>query len=199
MTTISRSPGPTQPAPVPTPPKPAQAAKPVTEPAAGAWGPKSAEASSKVAAPTTATATATPAEVAAKFYTAFQNRDLDGMRALYATNATFHDPIFDLHGRDETMKMWGGVFQKGKHATLSYDVVKSDASSATIKWKADYQLGGRPVHNESLTTLTVKDGAITAQKDDWSWSKWAHQALPLGPLVDVPLLKNLLIALIRKL
>ena len=45
------------------------------------------------------------------------------------------------------------------------------------------------MHNEAVSNLTIKDGQITAQKDDWSWSKWARQALPLGPLVDFPPVK----------
>jgi ketosteroid isomerase-like protein len=137
--------------------------------------------------------------VAQAFYAAFQSRDLNAMKALYAPGVTFHDPIYDLQGGDSTMKMWAGVFQKGKNATLTSEVVASDASSATVRWKADYELGGRKVHNESTTTLTITDGKITAQRDDWSWSKWAHQALPLGPLVDVPFIKRGLVALLRML
>ena len=34
--------------------------------------------------------------------------------------------------------------------------------------------------------MKIKDGKIAEQKDSWSWSKWARQALPLGPLVDFP-------------
>lgn len=140
---------------------------------------------------------ATPAQVASQFYEAFQKGDANAMRSLYAPDATFHDPIFSLKGQDAAGKMWAGVFEKGKDSHLSYDVVASDANSVQVKWTADYKLLGRPIHNESLTTMQVKDGKIVDQKDDWSWSKWAKQAFPLGPLVDFPPVKWGLLALIR--
>lgn len=198
MTTIARPAArPIHPTSVPASSAPGAAQQAPAAPTAG-WSPR-AEAA-HAAAPVAVNGQASPAEVATRFYAAFQNRDLEAMRALYAPNATFQDPIYNLHGRDETMKMWAGVFEKGKNGRMSFDVVKSDANSATIRWRADYELAGRPVHNESLTTLTVRDGAITAHRDDWSWSNWARQAIPVvGPLAGLPLIKQGLQALIRSL
>lgn len=135
------------------------------------------------------TATPTPEQVATEFFTAFQNKDLKTFEKLYAPGATFHDPIYDLKGRGETVGMWKSLFAAGKDLKLSFKVLESGLDGAKVAWTADYKVFGRPVHNEAVSELTVKDGQITAQKDSWSWSKWARQALPLGPLVDFPPVK----------
>jgi hypothetical protein len=75
--------------------------------------------------------------------------------------------------------------------------LSTEGDTVRVAWKADYELLGRKVHNESITTMHVKDGKIAQQQDDWSWSRWARQAFPLGPLVDFPPVKAVLLMLIR--
>jgi ketosteroid isomerase-like protein len=128
-------------------------------------------------------------KVADAFFTAFAKKDLATFEKLYAPNATFHDPIYDLKNSGETLRMWKSLFAAGKDLKLSYKVLESNGDTAKVAWTADYKVFGRPVHNEAVSNLTVKDGQIVAQRDDWSWSKWAKQALPLGPLVDFPPVK----------
>ncbi len=159
----------------------AQASAPVA--ATAGWTVKGA-AQVKPSAPA-----ATSAEVATAFFTAFQNKDLAAFEKLYSPGATFHDPIYDLKNRSETLGMWKSLFAAGKDLKLSFKVLESGPDGAKVAWTADYKVFGRPVHNEAVSNLTIKDGQITAQRDDWSWSKWARQALPLGPLVDFPPVK----------
>ena len=175
-------------APVPVSPKPPAAAAPATQATApvatnAGWAVKGT-APVKPSAPA-----ATSAEVATAFFTAFQNKDLAAFEKLYAPNATFHDPIYDLKNRSETLGMWKSLFAAGKDLKLSFKVLESGPDGAKVAWTADYKVFGRPVHNEAVSNMTIKDGQITAQRDDWSWSKWARQALPLGPLVDFPPVK----------
>ena len=140
-------------------------------------------------APVASAAPATAAEVATAFYTAFQTKDVAAFEKLYAPEATFKDPIYDLKNRAETLQMWTSLFKAGKDLKLNFKVLESGPDSAKVSWTADYKVFGRPVHNESITDLKVKGGKITQQQDNWSWSKWARQALPLGPLVDFPPVK----------
>ena len=132
---------------------------------------------------------ASPVEVANAFFGAFQKQDTATFDKLYAPGATFKDPIYDLQGKGEVVHMWKSLFKAGKDLKMTYQVLESGPDSAKVAWKADYKVFGRPVHNEAVTELKVKDGQIVAQQDSWSWSKWARQALPLGPLVDFPPVK----------
>jgi ketosteroid isomerase-like protein len=134
-------------------------------------------------APTTPAMTSE--QVATAFYEAFSKRDVAAMGALYAPNAKFDDPIYDLKGRDETTKMWGTLFKTGKNLEVKFKVLESGPDGAKVSWNADYEVFGRKVHNECVANLTIKDGKITAHRDEWSWSKWARQALPLGPLAEL--------------
>lgn len=155
-------------------------------------------ATAATAATAPASTAATPAQVANAFYTAFQTKDVAAMGKLYAPGTTFKDPIYDLKGKDATTHMWTSLFKAGTDLKLSYKVLDSSADSAKVSWTADYKVFGRPVHNESITELKVKDGQITQQQDNWSWSKWAKQALPLGPLVDFPPVKAAIRFLLQK-
>ena len=141
---------------------------------------------------------ASPAEVATAFYQAFQKQDVGAFEKLYAPQATFKDPIYDLKNRSQTLHMWTSLFKAGKDLKLDFKVLESGPDSAKVSWTADYKVFGRPVHNESITDLTVKDGKITQQQDSWSWSKWAKQALPLGPLVDFPPVKAALLFFLQR-
>lgn len=141
---------------------------------------------------------ASPAEVAHAFFDAFQKQDTAAFEKLYAPGAAFEDPIYDLQGRGEVVHMWKSLFKAGKDLKLTYQVLESGPEGAKVAWKADYKVFGRPVHNEAVSELRVKDGQIVQQRDSWSWSKWARQALPLGPLVDFPPVKAALRFLLQQ-
>jgi ketosteroid isomerase-like protein len=201
MTSISSSsPRPVQ-VPSSTPATPA--AKPAastatTAPAAVAAPVDGFTASAAQAAAAVGPATPTPTEVATAFYSAFAKQDLGAMGAQYAPGATFKDPIFQLSGKDSVMGMWKGLFGAGKDLKVNFQVLSSTGSTVKVAWQADYKLNGRAVHNESATTLQVSGGKITGQQDDWSWSKWAKQAFPLGGLVDFPPVKAGLLWVMNK-
>ena len=161
-------------------------------PAAG-WSP-----SVRSAAPVAGAPAASAAEVAAAFFDAFQKQDTAAQGKLYSPDATFKDPIYDLKGRGQVVHMWTSLFKAGKDLKLSYKVLESNADGAKVSWTADYKVFGRPVHNEAVTDLKVKDGQIVSQQDSWSWSKWARQAVPLGPLVDFPPVKAVLRFFLQK-
>ena len=152
----------------------------------------------RAAAPVAGAPAASAAEVATAFFNAFQQQDTAAQGKLYAPDATFKDPIYDLKGRDPVVHMWTSLFKAGKDLKLSYKVLEANTDGAKVSWTADYKVFGRPVHNEAVTDMKVKDGHIVAQQDSWSWSKWAKQALPLGPLVDFPPVKAALRFFLRQ-
>lgn len=144
-------------------------------------------------------ATEGPAAVAATYFEAFARGDAATMAKQYAPNATFDDPIYSLRGQADIGHMWTSLLKTGKNLKLSSKVLETDGDKVKVAWTADYTLFGRKVHNESVSTMQVKDGKITSQKDDWSWSKWAKQAFPLGGLVDVKPVKSLLLKVLHSI
>ena len=191
MSRIGRNAPPAPVAPKPAAPAPAQVAE--TPSATAGWAAKGVSAT-KAAAPTK-----DAGQVATEFFSAFQKTDTATFDKLYAPNATFKDPIYDLKNHDEVVHMWKSLFATGKDLKMTYEVLESSGDKAKVAWKADYKVFGRPVHNEAVSELTVKNGQIVQQQDSWSWSKWAKQALPLGPLVDFPPVKAAVLFFLNRL
>ncbi|MBI4821616.1 MAG: hypothetical protein HY791_35470 [Deltaproteobacteria bacterium] len=55
-------------------------------------------------------------------------------------------------------------------------------NQVSLRWDADYVVGGRPIHNEVETTLSVDaEGKIRQQRDDYDWKRWMDQAVPFVP------------------
>ncbi len=170
------------------PTKGAEAAQPA--PASQTWAPSA----TRVVRPA---ATPAPTEVATRYFEAFSRADAAAMASLYAPNATFQDPIYSLESGPAVGSMWTKLFKAGKDLHLSSKVLSESGDTVKVAWVADYRVFGRPVHNEAVSQLQVREGKIVSQRDDWSWSKWAKQALPLGPLVDFAPVKALLLAVLR--
>lgn len=140
-----------------------------------------------------------PREVATTYFEAFARGDAKTMGAQYAANARFTDPIYSLQGQGDIAHMWSALLKTGKNLSLKSQVLESDGNQVKVAWQADYTLFGRKVHNESVSTMEVRDGRIVNQRDDWSWSKWARQAFPLGGLVDNRLVKRGLLAVLNSI
>lgn len=121
------------------------------------------------------------ADVVARFYEAFVKQDFATMEALYDEDLSFKDPIFEYESRAGTMGMWRNLLT-GSTGTFSYKVTGVQGDTVNVRWIADYEVFGRPVHNEIDTTMIVRDGKIVNQRDVFSWEKWSRQALPLGHL-----------------
>ncbi len=127
-----------------------------------------------------------PAEVARAFYDAFIHRRVDDMEALYAEDVHFKDPIFEYRDRRGTMHMW----RKLQGAKITYALDRVEGDVAIGRWVARYKLLGR-VENHVESRLTVRGGRIVEHLDDFSWSRWSRQALRLGPLAEVGLVRSL--------
>jgi uncharacterized protein len=120
--------------------------------------------------------------VARAFYDAFTTGDQATMERLYHPDVQFEDPIFAYSDRAGTMGMWRVLTDPASGGEFSYELLGVEGETATVFWQADYEVLGRPVHNEITATLIVRDGQITDHHDSFSWKRWARQALPLGPV-----------------
>jgi ketosteroid isomerase-like protein len=115
------------------------------------------------------------ADVVERLYAAFDRRDGEAMAALYAPDGHFRDPVFgDLTGA-EAGAMWRMLTRTARD--LKVELAEHDATSA--HWIARYTFSatGRPVVNDVRARIVVTDGLITDHVDEFSFWKWARQAL----------------------
>lgn len=122
----------------------------------------------------------TNAEVIHRFYTAFQQKDYNGMNACYSDDIVFSDPAFGLLRGEEAKFMWEMLCKNAKDFSLTFsDIELLDEEYATCKWKATYTFSqtGRKVVNRIKAFMKLKDGKIIEHSDAFPLSKWAAQAL----------------------
>jgi len=138
-------------------------------------------------------------ELVTRFYAAFAALDDATMRACYAVNARFEDPVFSLSGRDEIGSMWSmlcaATRSSGRDALkLEYRDLEAEAHSGRAHWEAHYRFSatGRLVHNRIDARMVFRDGLIVAHLDDFDFWAWSRQALGLpGWLLGwTPILRN---------
>ena len=114
-----------------------------------------------------------------RFYAAFNSRDGDAMAACYAPGARFHDPVFQELRGEEPGAMWRMLTSRADD--LRIDLVEHDAddTTGTAHWLADYTFTqtGRPVHNDVRARFRFADGLIAEHADEFSFHRWARQAL----------------------
>jgi hypothetical protein len=132
-----------------------------------------------------------PVSTIERFYAAFDRRDGEAMAACYAPGAHFSDPVFtDLNG-DEPGAMWRMLTAQAND--LRVELLEHTADSA--RWRAHYTFSqtGRPVVNDVRARFRFDDdGLIADHRDEFSFYRWARQALgPPGLLLGwTPLLRN---------
>jgi hypothetical protein len=124
------------------------------------------------------------AKVLAQFYDAFSVLDAKTMASMYHEQASFSDPAFpDLRGERIGM-MWAMMCRRAKKFSLSYKILFADERKAQVEWQANYLYGGkRKVENHILSTISLWDGLIVRQVDEFDFPKWAKQALGFPGLV----------------
>ena len=120
------------------------------------------------------------AELITRFYTAFQQKDYNGMNACYSDDIVFSDPAFGLLRGEEAKFMWEMLCKNAKDFSLTFsDIELLDEEYATCKWTATYTFSqtGRKVVNRIKAFMKLKDGKIIEHSDAFPLSKWAAQAL----------------------
>lgn len=129
-----------------------------------------------------------------RFYAAFAKRDAAAMAACYHAEIAFSDPVFpDLRG-DDAGQMWAMLCKRGADLRIEHRDVSADDTSGRAHWDAHYTFSatGRKVVNSIDATFTFRDGLIVRHVDQFSFHRWARQALgPIGLVLGwTPLLRN---------
>ena len=115
-------------------------------------------------------------EALGRFYDALARRDAATMAAMYASDASFEDPVFRLRG-EEIGRMWTSLLGRAREFSVSYSIAQAGRDTGTVEWTARYLFGGRPVINVILSELRFVDGRIVEQHDRFDFPRWAAQAL----------------------
>jgi ketosteroid isomerase-like protein len=114
-----------------------------------------------------------------RFYTAFQQRDADGMAACYHPNVVFNDPVFrDLRG-PRAGAMWAMLLKRSADLKISYRDVREDGQTGGAHWEARYTFSQskRPVHNLIEARFRLQDGQIIEHTDHFDFWRWSRMAL----------------------
>ncbi len=74
-----------------------------------------------------------------RFYTAFQQRDIDTMLACYADDIVFSDPAFGELRGELARDMWRMLVARAQEFSLTFGEVAADDQAGRAKWRADYR------------------------------------------------------------
>jgi len=129
-----------------------------------------------------------------RFYAAFDAHDGDTMAASYAPGATFSDPVFVGLKDGEPGAMWQMLTSRSKDLTVELKSCEADETKGSARWIATYTFAqtGRKVVNDVRLTFRFENGLIVDQTDEFSFHRWAGQALGVsGKLLGgTPIIRN---------
>lgn len=119
------------------------------------------------------------------FYTAFAKRDFATMQRSYADRATFSDPVFQNLSSAEVKAMWEMLCKTGKDLRIEFRNVTADDRNGSAEWTAWYTFSrsGKKVENRIKAKFVFEGGKIVQHTDDFSFYRWARQALGVGGLL----------------
>ena len=120
-----------------------------------------------------------------RFYGAFDQEDGDAMASCYSPDVRFSDPVFpDLRG-GRAGAMWR-MLTSGP-GLLRIELLEKEAGEehGSAHWRAHYTFTqtGRPVLNDVQAGFRFEDGLIAEHRDDFSFHRWARQALGISGLL----------------
>ncbi len=122
-------------------------------------------------------------DLIAELYEALAAGDGDRMAACYTPDARFVDPVFGELRGPEVGGMWRMLTSQSDGIDVEVTDVATTPTEGTAAWVAHYRFGPdrRPVTNEITARYRFADGRIADHVDDFSFPRWARQALgPIG-------------------
>jgi ketosteroid isomerase-like protein len=121
-----------------------------------------------------------------RFYAAFAAGDGDAMASCYSSDVRFSDPVFpDLRG-ERAGDMWRMLTSAPGEVKIELLEHEGADGSGRAHWRATYTFTqtGRPVVNDIQATFRFQNGLIAEHHDEFSFHRWAKQALgPVGLLL----------------
>jgi ketosteroid isomerase-like protein len=146
-------------------------------------------------------------EILSKFYSSFQQGDVETMCALYHPDATFSDPVFRNLNSEEVKAMWRMLLERANgQLTIEFHSVLEAEDTTSAIWEARYPFSqtGRKVHNIIKAKMVFRDGKIILHQDTFNLWKWAGMALGIpgyllgwSPIIRNKIRKNARKALIK--
>jgi ketosteroid isomerase-like protein len=125
-------------------------------------------------------------ELIQRFYAAFDRHDGDEMAACYTPDALFSDPVFQDLKDAEPGAMWRMLTGASDDLRVELLEHEADDDRGSARWLAHYTFTqtGRHVDNDVRASFRFRDGLIAEHRDDFSFHRWARQALgPTGLLL----------------
>lgn len=118
-------------------------------------------------------------ELIRHFYVSFQNKDVKGMQDCYADHATFSDPVFTSLNAAQAKAMWAMLLKNGKDLRVEFKNIAASEKGGTAEWDAWYTFSatGNKVLNRIKASFIIENGKIVQHTDQFSFYKWARQAL----------------------
>jgi ketosteroid isomerase-like protein len=113
------------------------------------------------------------------FYTSFQNKNVQAMQDCYADNASFNDPVFTNLNALAVRSMWAMLLKNGKDLRVEFKNIHEDETGTHAEWDAWYTFSatGNKVFNQIKASFVIENGKIVKHTDEFSFYKWARQAL----------------------
>jgi ketosteroid isomerase-like protein len=116
----------------------------------------------------------------------------DDLRALYADDLTFRDPIQEVHGIAAFLDLNRRLL--GRMQTLAWDIHAAigDDAYAVVEWT----MRGKPKHGpaiavDGVSRVRARDGRIVDHRDYWDLSELAASSVSFGERVRRTLLRPL--------
>ena len=133
-------------------------------------------------------------QVITRFYTAFSNKDYQGMQSCYADTVVFSDNAFPNLKGNQAKAMWHMLVNAGKDMQVTFTNVTANETIGSADWVATYSfsLTGNKVVNRIHADFEFKNGLIVKHTDTFDFWTWASQAFGLkGRLLGwTPFFKN---------
>lgn len=122
------------------------------------------------------------AQLIERFYTSFQERDVEGMKACYHPDIVFSDEAFPRLEGLRAGAMWHMLLSGGDRAPellINFTRVEADETRGSCHWEAVYNFSitGREVHNKIDASFEFKDGKIYRHIDRFDFWRWSRMAL----------------------
>jgi ketosteroid isomerase-like protein len=120
-----------------------------------------------------------------RFYRGIQDADITAVRACYAPNVVYSDPVFGELRGERAIAMWDMFFAREDPPRVTYGDLAADDLSGSGRWEASYVFSktGRPVRNAITSQFRFAEHRIVEQRDSFSVHRWAAMALgPVGRL-----------------
>lgn len=121
-----------------------------------------------------------------RLYEALGRHDGEAMAACYAPDAHFSDPVFPELRGGQAQDMWRMLTSRATDLSVELPDARADDEAGAARWIASYTFAGtgRHVMNRVRSDFRFdRDGRIAEQSDDFSFWRWARQALGTSGLV----------------